>query len=198
VRCFCVFVGDGLAQKAGDWFVYVTARHSVSSFTIDGGQPCARMTYLQLQPATSSTVSWIQSVIRPHRPGSGDHPPSSTNIKHIEQPPSPSSSTHDGSRSLFNREIRFVYPSPPRITILYSLSNNNNNITHPIIPSKDRNNSFRIKHGKGSSSIVCCRCTLFPALSYRRWRWIVYTCSGGIHILQRDPHPPRDRIYWTK
>ena len=107
VRCLCVFVGGWPQQAGGDWFV---ARHSSTA----GGQ--TRLTYI-VPPATRPRLS-IQSVLHPHLA----HPlPSSTSTNtHRITPSTTSSSTHDGIGHY--REIRFVYPSPPRITILLIIS----------------------------------------------------------------------------
>ena len=133
VRCLCVFVG-GWPQQAARGLICLCDGWLGTLFYVFDGRRTNEID-IHVPPATRPRLS-IQSVLHPHLA----HPlPSSTSTNtHRITPSTTSSSTHDGIGHY--REIRFVYPSPPRITILLIISAAIIIFTHPNIPTKDRNN----------------------------------------------------------
>jgi len=144
--CFCRWMGSAAAGRR--LICLCDARHSLGTRSALARHPL-RLTAtneIDIPPATRPLDCRIQSVIRPHLA----HPlPSSTSTN------TSNNTLHHPQHKMAIREIRFMYPSPPRIAIPLSTNNNDIVLPTPTFTPRIEIISSRLNTGKGSSSMVC-------------------------------------------
>lgn len=116
VRCLCVFVG-GWPQQAARGLICLCDGWLCTLFYVFDGR---RTNEIDIHCTSSHTSSTVDTICTPSTPLAHPLPSSTSTNTHRITPSTTSSSTHDGIGHY--REIRFVYPSPPRITILLIIS----------------------------------------------------------------------------